>query len=171
MNLVINKNFKIENKENKINKRYLCDSEKHKGQNKIPNIKWNKMKDADFYSLIMEDPDAPNKTFTHLYIPVIPNTYTFLDEQNLKNQDIIIGYNSNNERDYLGPCNPFSKIHHYYFIIYAVKATDKSIKNMKNIINQKDMIETKNSKEFESFLKNNKFKILSKEESIFKYKL
>ena len=42
---------------------------------------------------------------------------------------------------------------------------------MKKIINQKDMIETKNSEEFESFLKNNKFKILNKEESIFKYKL
>ena len=171
MNLVINKNFKIENKENKINKKYLCGSEKHKGKNKIPNIKWDKIKDADFYSFIIEDPDAPNKTFTHLYVPVIPNTYTSLNEQNLKNNDIIIGYNSNNERDYLGPCNPFPKIHHYYFIVYAIKATNNSIKNMNKIINKKDMIDTKNSKEYESFLKNNDFKILNKEKSVFKYKL
>ena len=57
-----------------IQQKFLC--KKHNGQNIFPNIFWkinnNKKLEIDFYTIIMEDPDAPSGTFIHWYIPYIP---------------------------------------------------------------------------------------------------
>ena len=72
----------MKNKE--INSDYLC--EKHNRKNIFPYIYWkcnNKNKNINiFRSLIMEDPDAPNGTFVHWFIPYISENIYEINEKN-----------------------------------------------------------------------------------------
>ena len=171
LNLNIINNFKIKNKENKINPIYLCASNKHKGLNQLPFIQWNKIHEADFYSFIIEDPDAPKQTFVHLYLPIIPKDIHEISQSNLNNKSIIKGFNSQNKQAYLGPCNPFPEIHHYHFILYAFKGNASSSKQLTQLEPIKELLKTKNHSEFETFMINKGFTILQKNEKIFNYKL
>lgn len=171
LNLKIENNFQIQNKKNKIKPMYLCSSQEHKGENILPLINWNKIPEADFYSLILEDPDAPKQTFVHMYLPIIPNNIHELSQKNINKKSIIKGFNSQSKQEYLGPCNPFTQIHHYHFILYACKGNSTSTNQLTKLKNIKELIKTKNHKEFEEFMKKHGFHILEKDEKIFKYKL
>lgn len=65
--------------------------------------------------LIVDDPDAPNGTYTHWIMWNIP-VITSIGENSAPG---IQGKNSKGENKYFGPCPP-SGIHHYNFKVYAL---------------------------------------------------
>lgn len=69
-------------------------------------------------AVIMEDPDAPNGTFTHWLLWNIDPESAYLDEQTFHS---VSGKNSANQIGYYGPCPP-SGSHRYYFHVYALDA-------------------------------------------------
>jgi phosphatidylethanolamine-binding protein (PEBP) family uncharacterized protein len=150
---------------NQINPKFICT--KHGGKNEFPTIFWkNKNKYNQyysFYSLIMEDPDAPSGTFVHWYIPYIPNNLQKIDSKTIQN--VFIGYNSLKERNYFGPCNPEKKVHHYIFYFYIIQGNINTLpKYLK-----KNFISTKNSKQFEDFIKEQNMILLDKIEKCYNY--
>jgi len=66
--------------------------------------------------IIMEDPDAPNGTFTHWLLWNIDPGTAYLDDQSI---ETVSGKNSAGETGYRGPCPP-SGSHRYYFHVYAL---------------------------------------------------
>jgi Raf kinase inhibitor-like YbhB/YbcL family protein len=65
--------------------------------------------------LIVDDPDAPNGTYTHWIMWNIP-VITAIGENSAPGTQ---GKNSKGENKYFGPCPP-SGIHHYNFKVYAL---------------------------------------------------
>lgn len=65
--------------------------------------------------LIVDDPDAPNGTYTHWIMWNIP-VITAIGENSTPGTQ---GKNSKGENKYFGPCPP-SGIHHYNFKVYAL---------------------------------------------------
>lgn len=93
---------------------YTCD-----GQNLWPEITINDVSvQAQSLALVMDDPDAPNGTFTHWILYNIPPT-------TLKIESGIIPFgseeatNSFGKKEYGGPCPP-SGTHRYFFTLYAL---------------------------------------------------
>jgi len=88
------------------------------GQNLNPplNIE-NIPKNTKSLSLIFEDPDAPNSTFTHWIIWDISAATNSISENTKPGTE---GLNSNNKIGYMGPCPPSGKPHRYIFRIYAL---------------------------------------------------
>ena len=77
------------------------------------------------FALIMEDPDAPEGTFTHWIVYNLPDDCHQLEktipiEKNLKN-GAIHGKNDFGKYGYRGPCPPRGESHRYYFRIFALK--------------------------------------------------
>ncbi len=155
----------------------LCIS--HNGLNKSPFLRWNKIKDAISYALILEDPDAPNNTFIHWYIPYISpnlnvinslNNIIITENINLNNINnkiktnkikLLQGYNSLDNIGYHGPCNPqTNKYHRYIFTLYAL---DKIIPN----INKNLKIGSSN--DFDNIIFENNINVLSKEKITYEY--
>ncbi|MDR0470655.1 MAG: YbhB/YbcL family Raf kinase inhibitor-like protein [Nitrososphaerota archaeon] len=93
------------------------------GQNLNPplNIE-NIPKNTQSLSLIFEDPDAPNGTFTHWTVWNISSSTNSISENTKPG---IEGLNSSNQIGYMGPCPPSGKPHRYIFRIYAL---DKKLK-------------------------------------------
>lgn len=95
------------------------------GDNVSPNIKWSKPKSnkVKSYSLIFDDPDAPNGLWVHWILYNIPFDVTELREgitwQELQEMKIQPGLNSWNNHTYGGPCPPDGE-HRYFFKIYAL---------------------------------------------------
>ena len=150
-----------------IQQKFLC--KKHNGQNIFPNIFWkinnNKKLEIDFYTIIMEDPDAPSGTFVHWYIPYIPKKFNYISKENIN--EILVGYNTLGKKEYHGPCNPENKMHNYNFYLYGIKGDlDKQDNNMK-----KEFINTKSSNTYELLLKKNNLKIIFKKNKKFQYKI
>ena len=63
----------------------------------------------------MEDPDAPDATFTPWLLWNIDPGTAYLDDQSI---DTVSGKNGTGETGYRGPCPP-SGSHRYYFQVYA----------------------------------------------------
>lgn len=167
-------NFKNKNKNN-IKKKYLCKS--HNGDNISPKISWNSVENTLSYALILEDPDAPNNTFVHWYIPYISNKILCIeslkhDVKNINIKDytnntkinnnikLIQGKNRLDKIGYYGPCAPTEKKHNYTFILYSL---DGKLKISDKTISINDHYD------FEKKLKDNKIKILNKESKSFMY--
>ena len=74
------------------------------GENKSPQLSWNKIKDAGCYAIIMIDPDG--------------NNWLHWIETDIKENDISSGYSSNDR--YIGPYPP-AGTHHYIVYVYALK--------------------------------------------------
>ncbi len=72
-------------------------------------------KEAKCLIIIMDDPDAPNGTFTHWMTWNIPVT-TVINENSSPG---IEGKNGRKENKYTGPCPP-SGTHHYHFKVFAL---------------------------------------------------
>jgi Raf kinase inhibitor-like YbhB/YbcL family protein len=163
-------------KNNKINSKYICKN--HKGENIMPQIKWNYIKNALSYAIIFEDPDTLHGNFVHMYIPYINKNICILSELNTNNMNqsyininlsnininlpnIIFGKNDMNKFGYHGPCAPPNTgIHRYIFTIYALD-------NILKINN--DNIAIYSYIQFEEILLKNKINILSKDNKKFTY--
>lgn len=102
-----------------ISKRYTCD-----GVNISPPLSWtNAPSDTKSFAILVEDPDAPSKTWIHWVIFNIPPAETSLPEHfpALKEMSNGIRQGTNDFRNigYGGPCPP-SGTHRYFFKIFAL---------------------------------------------------
>lgn len=73
---------------------------------------------AKSLALIVDDPDAPGKTWVHWVVYDIPITNK-IDEDTIPGKQ---GINDFDRKDWGGPCPP-SGIHRYYFKVYALDKT------------------------------------------------
>jgi len=102
---------------------YTCD-----GADASPPLEWtNAPAGTQTFALIMEDPDAPARTFTHWLVADIPAQTTSLPEDVPKQgfvsvpTTVVQGMNSFRKVGYGGPCPPAGdKPHRYIFTVYAV---------------------------------------------------
>ena len=80
------------------------------------------------FALILEDPDAPIKNFTHWVIFNIPADNLGLPEavprDGTLSSGALQGKNGGGGIGYIPPCPPKGSPHHYYFTLYAL---DKSL--------------------------------------------
>jgi len=96
-----------------IPRRYTCD-----GVNINPPFEvYNIPAGTQTIAIIMEDPDAPQGTFTHWLAWNLPPDISIPEGR--KHQ--MSGINSAGTAGYYGPCPP-SGVHRYYFNIYALDA-------------------------------------------------
>lgn len=115
----------------KIPTEYTCD-----GDDISPEIWWDgEPKGTVSYAMIMEDPDAPDGTFTHWVVYNLPADCHQLEkiipiQKNLSN-GAIQAKNDFGKIGYRGPCPPKGEEHRYYFRIFAMKKKlpPESIKN------------------------------------------
>ncbi|NDJ77290.1 MAG: YbhB/YbcL family Raf kinase inhibitor-like protein [Chloroflexi bacterium] len=100
---------------------YTCD-----GEDVSPSLAWDSAPDnAQSFTLIMDDPDAPGGTWVHWVLFNLPATTTSLPEGVPADfADGIQGQTSWTSRPpaYYGPCPP-SGIHRYMFKLYALDTT------------------------------------------------
>lgn len=68
--------------------------------------------------IILDDPDAPNGTFTHWILYNIDPKTTEIDENKIP-ESAILGKNDADNNRYVGPCPPRGT-HRYFFTIYAL---------------------------------------------------
>lgn len=91
--------------------KYTCDGENINPQLEVGNIP----EGTQSLALIMEDPDAPNGTWTHWLIWDMPVLHTLMENE----APGIQGKNDFGKNNYGGPCPP-SGTHRYYFRLYAL---------------------------------------------------
>lgn len=72
-------------------------------------------------ALIMDDPDAPNGTFTHWLMWNIPTETRVIDENDWLD-GAEQGLNDGGDLGYMGPCPP-EGVHHYHIKVFALKNT------------------------------------------------
>jgi hypothetical protein len=94
-----------------IPQRYTCDGENINPPLSIGNIP----KEAKSLVLVMEDPDAPIRTWVHWLMWDIPPIKK-IKEKSIPGTE---GINDFRQHHYGGPCPP-SGTHHYHFKIYAL---------------------------------------------------
>ncbi len=100
---------------------YTCE-----GDDISPHIWWEgEPKGTVSYALIMEDPDAPDGTFTHWIVYNLPADCNQLEkiipiQKNLSN-GAIQAKNDFGKIGYKGPCPPKGEEHRYFFRIFALK--------------------------------------------------
>ena len=107
------------NQKGDIPVKYTCD-----GVNISPPLSWSGAPSGTkSYALLVEDPDAPSKTWIHWVVFNIPASQTSLNEHfpAIKEMSDGIRQGTNDFRNigYGGPCPP-NGTHHYYFKIYAL---------------------------------------------------
>jgi Raf kinase inhibitor-like YbhB/YbcL family protein len=105
-----------------ISAKYSCD-----GANLSPALTWNDPPAATKgFALIVDDPDAPGKTFVHWVIYDIPAAARMLPEgvpaEATLNDGSQQGKNDYGKIGYGGPCPPHGVVHHYFFKLYALDA-------------------------------------------------
>lgn len=98
---------------------YTCD-----GVDISPPLTWNEVpRQTQSLALIVDDPDAPGKTFVHWVVYDIPATVRQLPEQISSLKTLpnggVQGKNDFGKFGYGGPCPP-SGIHRYFFQLYAL---------------------------------------------------
>jgi len=95
-----------------IPSKYTCDGENINPPLNIDNIP----KDAKSLALIIDDPDAPIRTWVHWIVWNIPPS------KKIKEKSIpgIEGVNDFRQHHYGAPCPP-SGTHHYHFKVYALR--------------------------------------------------
>ena len=114
-----------------IPKVHTCD-----GDDLSPAIWWeNAPKATVSFALIMEDPDAPNGTFTHWIVYNLPHNCYELEKiipiKNTLDNGAIQAKNDFGKIGYGGPCPPDGEEHRYFFKLYALdrKLDPNSINN------------------------------------------
>ena len=101
----------------KIPKKYTCDSANVSPPLRIENIP----KTARSVALIVDDPDAPGRTWTHWLLWNISSKVSEIWENNVP-QNAVEGTSDFGNAKYGGPCPP-SGTHRYYFKVYALDTT------------------------------------------------
>jgi Raf kinase inhibitor-like YbhB/YbcL family protein len=103
-----------------IPKKYTCD-----GENVSPPLAWSGVPaNAKSLALIVDDPDAPGKTWVHWVVYDLPTSVTSLSENAANAEQLGGGKQGTNDFKkigYGGPCPP-SGAHRYYFKLYALNA-------------------------------------------------
>ncbi|MFL6077764.1 MAG: YbhB/YbcL family Raf kinase inhibitor-like protein [Mycobacteriales bacterium] len=93
--------------------RYTCH-----GHNASPPLAWSGLPPGTAtVALVVDDPDAPDGTYTHWVVWDIPAATTSIGEATVP-PGARQGRNSANESHWDGPCPP-SGTHHYRFTVYA----------------------------------------------------
>lgn len=98
-----------------IPSKYSCD-----GSNVSPALQWSNVPDGTkSFALVVDDPDAPNTTFTHWVLFDIPaETRSLAEGQRAVG---IAGRNDFQQEGYGGPCPPANHdAHRYFFRLYAL---------------------------------------------------
>lgn len=113
---VVSKSFTLESSAFKHNKplpsKYTCD-----GENVSPELHWSGApENTKSFVLIVDDPDAPGKTWVHWVLFNIEAGISRIDEDSSAG---IHGNTDFNAAKYGGPCPP-SGTHHYHFKLYAL---------------------------------------------------
>lgn len=96
-----------------------------KDVNKAPELSWsNAPEGTKSFALIMDDPDAPGKTWVHWVVFNIPATVHELSEKLGKKRTlpngITQGINDFEQIGYDGPYPPVGAAHRYFFKLYAL---------------------------------------------------
>jgi Raf kinase inhibitor-like YbhB/YbcL family protein len=100
---------------------HTCD-----GDDVSPLLRWDgEPKETASFALIMEDPDAPDGTFTHWIVYNLPKDCHELEKtipikRHLDNK-AIQGKNDFGKIGYRGPCPPRGTEHRYFFRIFALR--------------------------------------------------
>jgi len=103
-----------------IPEKHTCD-----GDNVSPALSFGEVPaKAQTLAIIMDDPDAPNKTYVHWVLWGIPGDSKGIeggitDEKNPAD-GIFQGTMSGNKIGYRGPCPPEGQEHRYFFKLYAL---------------------------------------------------
>ncbi len=100
--------------------KYTCD-----GDDLSPQLSWDGVPEGtETFALIMDDPDAPGRTFTHWVVFNIPAHRNELPEgvfaEKMMKKGCYQGLNDFRQMGYGGPCPPPGKPHHYRFHLYAL---------------------------------------------------
>lgn len=100
--------------------KYSCD-----GEDVSPALAWTDPPAATKgFALVMDDPDAPNKTVVHWLLYDLPASTRKLPEAVPKQATLpdgsLQGQNSHGRTGYSGPCPPHGVVHHYFFKLYAL---------------------------------------------------
>ena len=94
---------------------FTCD-----GANMPPHLIWTGAPaGVRSFALIMDDPDAPNGTFTHWVLFDIPADRNDLPSGTRSDAIGVCGRNSRGQIGYTGPCPP-SGTHRYFFRMFAL---------------------------------------------------
>jgi Raf kinase inhibitor-like YbhB/YbcL family protein len=99
--------------------KYTCD-----GADISPPLIWEQVpQETKSFALIVDDPDAPGRTFVHWVVYDIPPTIRQLSEQIPAGKTLAVGgfqgKNDFGKLGYGGPCPP-SGTHRYFFQLYAL---------------------------------------------------
>jgi len=102
---------------------YTCD-----GEDRSPALIWDTVPaGTQSIALIVDDPDAPGKTWVHWVICNMPANSTGLLGAVPKNKTLddgsLQGKNDFGRIGYNGPCPPPGKPHKYFFKVYALDTT------------------------------------------------
>lgn len=93
------------------------------GKNISPALAWTEPPTGtQSFALIVDDPDAPGRTWVHWVLFNIPVSTRNLKEGFTADDPIVSGKNSSSHLNYDGPCPP-SGTHRYFFKLYALDAT------------------------------------------------
>ncbi len=100
------------------------------GADQSPQLSWTAMPDkTKSIALIVDDPDAPNGTFTHWILwNVKGDTRSLGAGGNGGYGGGVAGTNDFDKTGYSGPCPPKGKLHHYHFRIYGLDTMLSSLK-------------------------------------------
>jgi len=95
---------------------YTCD-----GKDTEPQLAWTTPPDATkAFAIIVDDPDAPSGTFTHLVaFDLDASARSLAEGANATSANGVLGTNDFGKIGYNGPCPPKSQVHHYRFTVYA----------------------------------------------------
>lgn len=97
--------------------RFTCD-----GDEVSPPLAWSSDEDVAAWAVVVDDPDAPDGTFTHWVLLDVPAATRSIAEGEVPD-DAAQAENSAGDADWTGPCPP-SGTHHYRFTVYGLsKAT------------------------------------------------
>ncbi len=97
-----------------IPSKYTCE-----GENVSPPLRWTGApQGTKSFVLIVDDPDAPSKTWIHWVVYNIPETISESKEGSAPS-GALQGVNDYRSNDYKGPCPPSGR-HRYFFKIYAL---------------------------------------------------
>ncbi|GAB3529976.1 hypothetical protein GCM10027443_09960 [Pontibacter brevis] len=92
---------------------YTCDGDNINPQLRIDGIP----ESTETMAIILEDPDAPDGTFTHWVVWDMPPRANIYENAT---PDGVTGANDFGEHNYMGPCPPSGETHRYFFKVYAL---------------------------------------------------
>lgn len=99
---------------------FTCD-----GKDQEPALAWSAVPEATkSLAIVIDDPDAPSGTFTHLIaFNGKADAHAVAEGADPSTIGATLGQNDFGSPGYRGPCPPKGQLHHYRFSVYALDAT------------------------------------------------